>query len=278
MIRNATLPIGWYPETPTEMTESIDRWARGDAPAGAGGTEGVAACVAPHAGWGFSGPLAAQTIARLDRTAGVVVIAGGHLRPGDAVLVSTAEGQQTPLGVAETAGDAAELLRKRFHAEEFSGLDNSTDVLVPMIQHFLPDASILVCRIPPAAVAEEVGKVLASYTEKRGVTMAVVGSTDLTHYGPSFGFTPQGSGDRAREWVVESNDAGFLEALVGMNAGEAMTHALTNQSACSPGGAAAALVYARCLGATKGYLVGHYTSYDIRPGTTFVGYAGVVFA
>jgi len=35
---------------------------------------------------------------------------------------------------------------------------------------------------------------------------------------------------------------------------------------------------AKKLGAAKGLLLDHYTSYDIMPGDSFVGYAGVVLA
>ncbi len=294
MIRHATLPTGWYPDSASEMRDSIDRWVRGDggaptahggAGAGAGGAgttdedadTDAAACVAPHAGWGFSGPLAARAIARLGRTARIVVIAGGHLRSRDPILVSTAEGHRTPLGVAATALEAARMVQEQFTSEEISELDNSTDVLIPMVQHLLPDAEVLVCRVPPSGVAEELGEALATYGKERNLSVTIVGSTDLTHYGPGFGFAPHGTGERAHEWVVETNDAGFLDVLIRMDGPGALAHAASNQSACSPGGALVALAYARRRGATRGELVGHYTSYDIRPGSTFVGYGGVVF-
>ena len=169
------------------------------------------------------------------------------------------------------------MVKERFAGVEISEPDNSTDVLIPMVQHLLPDAEVLVCRVPPSGVAEELGEALAAHGEEQNLSVIIVGSTDLTHYGPSFGFTPHGTGARAHEWVVGTNDAGFLDALTRMDAAGALAHATSNQSACSPGGAVAALASARRRGATRGELIGHYTSYDIRPGNTFVGYGGVVF-
>ncbi|MDP3182909.1 MAG: AmmeMemoRadiSam system protein B, partial [Desulfobaccales bacterium] len=52
----------------------------------------------------------------------------------------------------------------------------------------------------------------------------------------------------------------------------------TDQSACSAGGAAAAVAAAKKSGATKARLIDYYTSYDIMPSDSFVGYAGIVLS
>ena len=49
------------------------------------------------------------------------------------------------------------------------------------------------------------------------------------------------------------------------------------RNTCCPGAAAAAMAAGKKLGAKKGILVNYITSYDIRPDSSFVGYAGVVF-
>ena len=52
--------------------------------------------------------------------------------------------------------------------------------------------------------------------------------------------------------------------------------ATLDQSACSAGGAVAAVTAAKQLGAAKAQLIDYYTSYDIMPGDSFVGYMGAV--
>jgi hypothetical protein len=283
MIRNATLPIGWYPHDPGEIRATLDGWSSefGDA-----NRRRSLSCVAPHAGWSFSGPLAAASIAHLDGNAGTVVIAGGHLMASDAPLVSTASGHRTPLGEVETDADLAAFLKREFGAEELTGLDNSTDALIPMAQHLLPRARVVVCRIPPRDAAQRIGSALAEYRAANGngstssgdvTELVVIGSTDLTHYGPNFQFAPHGTGEQAHRWVVETNDAGFLDALARMDAQAALSHAMEHRSACSPGGAVVALSFAKALGATDAAVIGHYTSYDISPGASFVGYGGLAF-
>jgi hypothetical protein len=193
------------------------------------------------------------------------------------VLVSTADEQETPLGRVPGNAELADMLRGRFGAEEISGLDNSTDVLIPMVQYLFPGARVLICRVPPRAEAVELGSELSGYARDTGREVAVIGSTDLTHYGPNFGFTPEGTGEAAYRWVRETNDARFLSALAAMDAETALSRALEEHSACSPGGATASMSFARDQGAERGDVLDHYTSYDIRPGASFVGYGGVVF-
>jgi hypothetical protein len=57
----------------------------------------------------------------------------------------------------------------------------------------------------------------------------------------------------------------------------ALEHAARSQSACSAGGAVSAMAAARALGSDKGCLVDYYTSHDVMPGDSFVGYAGILF-
>jgi len=108
------------------------------------------------------------------------------------------------------------------------------------------------------------------------VSLLVFGSTDLTHYGPNYGWAPKGFGPGAVKWVKEVNDKRFIEAALKLDGPGLMQAVAEDQSACSAGGAAAAVAAARKLGATKTFLSDYYTSYDIMPGDSFVGYAGIV--
>jgi AmmeMemoRadiSam system protein B len=53
--------------------------------------------------------------------------------------------------------------------------------------------------------------------------------------------------------------------------------ALSRQCACSPGAASAALCFAEQKNLLPGRITGYYTSYDVHPSESFVGYGGVVF-
>ena len=108
------------------------------------------------------------------------------------------------------------------------------------------------------------------------VSILVFGSTDLTHYGPNYGFAPKGYGPEAVKWVKEVNDKHFVEAALKLDDSGMLKTAHEDQSACSAGGAVAAVAAAKAAGAHKAALIDYYTSYDVMPGDTFVGYAGIV--
>ena len=79
------------------------------------------------------------------------------------------------------------------------------------------------------------------------------------------------------QWVKEVNDARAVELMVSLDPETLVPEALEKHFCCCPGGAAATLGAARALGADKGHVLSTLTSYDVRPSSSFVGYAAVVF-
>jgi AmmeMemoRadiSam system protein B len=79
------------------------------------------------------------------------------------------------------------------------------------------------------------------------------------------------------DWVKKENDKGFIDRALRMDAKGLLEHALENDSACSAGAAISAMATSKALGAEKGILLDYYTSYDIMPDDSFVGYAGIVY-
>ena len=123
----------------------------------------------------------------------------------------------------------------------------------------------------------ELGSLLSEITEKAGKKAVVIGSTDLTHYGSGYMFTPAGTGPEAVKWVKEVNDRRIIEQLTEMDSGAVIDLALRERSACSPGAAAAAVEFALEKGADCAKLVDYCSSFDVSPSSSFVGYAGVVY-
>jgi AmmeMemoRadiSam system protein B len=107
--------------------------------------------------------------------------------------------------------------------------------------------------------------------------VAVIGSTDLTHYGPNYGFTPQGTGPAALAWVREHNDRRLLDNLLALQHERTLELARRERSACSAGAAVAAARFAELRGSHRGHLLEYATSHDLYPGSSFVGYAAIIF-
>jgi AmmeMemoRadiSam system protein B len=109
-----------------------------------------------------------------------------------------------------------------------------------------------------------------------GRKTVVLGSTDLTHYGYNYAFTPKGSGPEAVQWVKNENDKRIVDLMVRMDEEGVISDAAKNHNACCAGAAASAIVAAKVLGARSAEALIYSTSYDVRPDSSFVGYAGIV--
>jgi MEMO1 family protein len=274
MIRQQLLPSGWYPKDSAVIRDLFQRWDQ-ESPREVAIPPVVVSAVVPHAGWSFSGGPAYRALRHLDAP-DTVVIVGGHLGPRGPVLLFPEEGFDTPFGILSTDTGLRKRIRTSMNVALDDSVDNSVDVLLPMVAGLFPNASVVCLRAPAGPEAIALGRLLAE-AASHGASLRVVGSTDLTHYGANFGFAPAGSGSAAVEWA-RKNDRQFLDFCVAEEPQKALEHAVENRSACSPGAAAAAMIFAEALGAPGGTLLEHTGSYDLRPADSFVGYGTVVYS
>ncbi|MBI4084257.1 MAG: AmmeMemoRadiSam system protein B [Candidatus Lambdaproteobacteria bacterium] len=283
----------WYPRDPAECERAIAAFGRSAPPgetARPGGPARPAArlAIAPHAGWMYSGALAARAFAALEPAAEValVVVLGGHLRAGDAIFAMVDGEWETPFGpftIHRGFRPALERLpRVRIEREGAWEPDNSTELQLPFARSRFPQAELLPLRVPPNPQAPALGRALAGYLRESGLRWVAIASTDLTHYGPNYDFEPEGRGPQALAWVRESNDAAFIEAAATGQAARILEAANSRHCACSAG-AVAALAELREPGETF-HRLGYATSADIRPHPdvprdrrNFVGYLAGVY-
>jgi AmmeMemoRadiSam system protein B len=239
------------------------------------------AAVVPHAGWVFSGKLAARVLARAAEShkgdpPTLVVVLGGHLGPGDPLVVYEEEAWDTPLGPLRL-DPAQNALLANFNQFVWSGStnDNTIEVLLPLVKFYFPEALLWPLRVPPAAAAGLLGETLYAILRDRSEPALVVASTDLTHYGQAYGFAPAGPGQPGEEFRLQ-NDRAFIEAVLALDPGRALAAGQKKKAACSAGAAAAAVQLASLFKA-KAIEVDSYASSDIMPGPQSVGYAGLEF-
>jgi AmmeMemoRadiSam system protein B len=277
--RKRSLPRGWYPWDEKDCKKEIDSFLEGWSPLhlpikGLGG-------IIPHAGWYFSGRLSARVFSSLKSVGKVelVVVYGGHLGTEDLPRIVVEGSWETPFGEIEIHTDFVNSLMKRIETREESPSsgDNTIEVQLAMVKHFFPEAKLLALRSPMSLNAKTLGEAVAEIAKKEGIHIIAIGSTDLTHYGPNYGFLKKGIGPSAVEWVKKENDRGFIDRALRMDPDGLLKHALENDSACSAGAAVSAMTTCKSLGAEKGVLLDYYTSYDILPDESFVGYAGILY-
>ena len=278
-IRKRILPSGWYPgsgESCRSEIEGFQEYIKSfpweDRPLSGG--------IVPHAGWYFSGRLAALVLDLMSRSGApdVVAVFGGHLGAGRPIIYAE-QAWDTPLGPIEIDKDLTRALMDETsaHAEGSSTKDNTVEIQLPLVKYYFPDSRVVAFRSPHSAESIALGSAAVRLAREQGKSILVIGSTDLTHYGPNYGFTPRGRGAEALRWVREENDRGFIDQVLEMNPEGLLDHAARHHSACSAGGVASAVAACRELGSTQAVLLDYYTSHDVMPGDSFVGYAGMVF-
>jgi len=182
IVRSAAVAGSFYPGTPQALEEEVD-----DLLAEAIPREGrPKALVAPHAGYCYSGPIAASAYAQLrDPLPNRVVLIGpAHHEPILGLALPGAEALDTPLGRVPVDLAAVEELLKLScvgSSRSAHALEHSLEVHLPFLQRVLPPFTIIPLLIGRAST-EEVALVIDSLWG--GEETLVIVSTDLSHYLP----------------------------------------------------------------------------------------------
>ncbi len=246
--------------------------------------------IVPHAGWMCSGGIAGHALKALaDRTdpETVVLIGAVHSARGRRAALYDRGAWETPLGeiaIDETladliAEDDGELERDR----DAHSAEHSLEVQVPFVQRLFPNAKILPIMVPPSDMSARIGGSIGRKIAAADVRVIIVGTSDLTHYGPSYGMTSQGAGQEGLDWAKNVNDRSMIDRILAMDAEGIVSEAKQHRNACGGGAIAATIAACQALGARRAVLLEHRTSQETlkgmlpEPATDAVGYAGIVF-
>jgi len=194
----------WYPGDPAELEQLLDAlFAESERRTGRLAVPGGMAYVVPHAGLVYSGAVAAAAYRSMaaDGVESVALLGFSHKGGAPGAWIAEVDAIRTPLG--EVAVDrelrAALLESGGFRPMRESALcDHSVEIQLPLLQRAAPHARIVpiyVSGLDPAG-REAAARGLAS---AMGPRTALAASSDLTHYGRSFGYEPF----PADEWVEQ---------------------------------------------------------------------------
>ena len=278
-IRKPAVAGQFYPGDPEALRAAIDAYLVTARPPSAARP---IALVAPHAGYVFSGQIAADAYRQAQpfEYDTVVILGPNHTEPGfDGIALFEGRGFRTPLGVAEIdTGLAAALVRAdpdvtwrdRVHARE-----HGIEVHVPFVQRLFPSATILpivVSTLDPARL-DRFGRALA--TVLAGRAALIVASSDLSHYPAA---ADARRIDRATLDAVASLDPAAVRRTVAAARHSGVAELVTG--ACGEAPILAALAAVRAMGAARARIVSYANSADSPAGepTRVVGYGAVAIA
>jgi len=186
-VRAAAVAGMFYPADPRSLNAELDELLGGiDAPAPRLGFP--KALVVPHAGYIYSGPIAARAYEELGAARGivrrVVLLGPVHRVPVRGLAVPTAEAFATPLGhiaLDHAALAAARELPQVVASDAAHLQEHALEVQLPFLQRQLGEFALAPFAVGDATVAE-----VAQVIERLwgGPETLIVLSTDLSHYHP----------------------------------------------------------------------------------------------
>lgn len=186
-VRPAAVAGSFYPGEPSALASEVASYLA-QARSAAASARPPKAIIAPHAGYIYSGPIAASVYARLEPLRGRVkrvVLAGpAHRVWVDGIAVPSAAAFDSPLGTVRLDREAIEKLRALPFAETSDrahALEHSLEVHIPFLQSVLGDFELVPIVVGDASPAE-MAQVLDLLWG--GDETLVVVSSDLSHYLP----------------------------------------------------------------------------------------------
>jgi MEMO1 family protein len=227
-------------------------------------------CIAPHAGYMYSGHVAGAVFATLEIPHLCLVLCPNHTGVGRALAIVSEGAWQTPLGNVAIDTAFAVALKQRcplLHEDSSAHRsEHAAEVELPFLQ-----VRQLQLKFVPIALGtsqfdalEQLGETIADVIAAQANPVLIVASSDMNHY--------------ESDAITRVKDHNAIEPILALDA-RTLYDVVTKQniSMCGFGPAVAMLTAAKKLGAASAELVKYATSGDVSGDRDLVvGYAGVV--
>lgn len=238
-------------------------------------TQKIITAVVPHAGYDYSGPVAAWVYSMLE-PANYIILGPNHTGIGSDFAISKKGLWKTPLGDVVIGQDMAEKLSDSCKLIEYDILahekEHSIEVQLPFLQYkFGSDFKFVpICvrnEFPDQMFLDSckvVGKAIANIIKKQKGKWVVLASSDFSHYIP--------------QELAKETDRPLIKSIEKLDADEFFSRInLKNASVCGYGPIAVGITAAKDLGAKKGKLLKYATSGDATGEYgSVVGYASII--
>jgi AmmeMemoRadiSam system protein B len=265
IVREPAVAGRFYPNDPDRLRGDVESYL-----SPAAERVPAIACLAPHAGYMYSGPVAGAVFARVEIPTRCIVLCPNHTGRGHPLAITPHGSWRTPLGSVPIDPDLATALMQAFPAltEDSAAhrFEHAIEVELPFLQ--VCQANV---RIVPIAlgtgqlvILQQLGEAIASVLQNTTERVLIIASSDMNHYEDDA--TTRVKDHKAIEKILALDPPGLHETVM-----------RENISMCGFGPAVTMLTAARALGAQKADLVQYATSADASGDRqTVVGYAGIV--
>lgn len=237
------------------------------------GPKRILGIVVPHAGYMYSGPVAAHSYAQVASDGvpdSVVILGPNHTGLGSGVSIMTKGAWETPLGVASIDTNLAEQIRRSSNIideDETAHIsEHSIEVQLPFLQYLYGEriSFVPICMMmQDLQTSQDIARSIENCS--RGKHVLVVASSDFTHYEP--------------QTVAARNDKVAIDAIINLDGQKLNELGESGRvTMCGFGPITALIEIAKRENNVHAELLAYHTSGDITNDTnSVVGYSAILF-
>ncbi len=271
----------FYPGDADELLRAVRAYTFSRDTLGGANRISAIGCVAPHAGYMYSGGVAGAVYSRVDVPERCVILCPNHTGKGRPLAVMTSTAWRTPLGDVAADSDLGARLLSRFPAlQEDSAAhrgEHAVEVQLPFLQAQQPKLNIVPIAIGTSdfgvlhGLGEALAEVIAVLQKKdrekgrdRAGKILIVASSDMNHY--------------ESDAITRIKDRKAIERVLALDARGLWEVVMTEDiSMCGFGPTVIMLTAAKLLGAASATLIKYATSGEVSGDCeSVVGYAGMI--
>lgn len=275
-VRTPAVVGRFYPGRVDQLLREIREYSSSDIDQTERGRVSAIGCVAPHAGYIYSGSVAGAVYSQIEIPEHCIILCPNHTGKGVPLSIMARTTWQTPLGDVAPDTDLAERLMRRFPTlQEDSAAhrgEHAIEVQLPFLQARQSPLKIVPIAIGTRdfdvlqGLGEALADVIHSTEEGRNERVLIIASSDMNHY--------------ESDAITRVKDHKAIQRVLAMDARGLWEVVMQEDiSMCGFGPTTVMLTAAKLLGATSASLVKYATSGDVSGDReSVVGYAGMVVA
>jgi AmmeMemoRadiSam system protein B len=288
MMRKSAVSGQFYPDEKQKLLKELtdcflDARGPGKLPNIRNGKQHIRGLVVPHAGYIYSGAIAAHayyTLAVNNPPATYILLGPNHTGQGSGVSIMTEGIWETPLGTIPINTKLAQQLAQGIidtdsYAHQY---EHSIEVQLPFLQYILKDHPFdfapICMSMQDSETVSEVGTIIATALQHHTKNITIIASSDFSHVGFNYQTLPPN--DERVDRYATQQDKKALEQILAFNPTNLIDTIYQHHiTMCGYGPVAAMLTAANTLGASHVELLKYGTSYEVQPSSSCVGYGAL---
>jgi len=261
----------------------LDKRGPGTLPKANPGKKIIRGLVVPHAGYVYSGAVAAHSYYYLSNNGfadSFIILGPNHTGYGSGVSIMTEGAWETPLGTVPINESLSKELLKGIidKDEDAHRYEHSIEVQLPFLQFSAGSKKfdfVPICMaMQDFQTSKELGEIIADAIKKSKKNVAIIASSDFSHAGFNYMSMPP-AGMRVDKYA-EKQDRLAIDQILKMDPkGLTETIEKNNITMCGYGPVATMLTASKIIGAKQVELLKYGTSYEVQPSSSCVGYGAL---